>query len=328
MNAELYKVPLVQPFRIAHGSSTHRVMLRVEHDGVQAEAPFVPYYVDDPLEALEVVERMRSPDDELQSEAPRQARLVMDMLRHNLRARDAGVPVWSHLNLPNPNGIRCCKSIGIPDDLMKFQDQVAEMAQQFSVIKLKLGSGLLHRDETIVRLAREAAPDVTFIADANGGWLPLQAARILPVLGSMGLQAIEQPVSHRGGIKLWRKLRRTLKDEPVPTLLADESAHTAEDVSALAGLADGVNVKLLKCGGITNALRMIETARALGMKVMLGCMIETQVGIAYAAQLAGLADWVDLDGHLFLPHEGPDRVRFDQNGALRLPESGAFFANG
>jgi len=317
MNAELIQLPLVEPFRIAHGSSSHRVMLRVEHDGLRVEVPFVPYYNDDPLEALQTIQRMTSPDGELAANAPRQVVLVCDLLRHSMQARAAGMPVWSLLKLPDPNGVRGCRSIGIPEDMCTFRQRVAELAAQFRVIKLKLGTRSLAFDLAIVASAREAAPDATLLVDANGGWSVANAASIIPQLAAFGVEAVEQPVNHRMGIREWTKLRAALP-EPGVCLIADESVQRAEGVAPLAGLAGGINVKLLKCGGIGGALRMMEMARQHQMKVMLGCMIETQSGIGHAAQLAGLADWIDLDGHFYLPDEGLGTVRYDENGALRL----------
>lgn len=207
--------------------------------------------------------------------------------------------------------------MGIPEDLVVFRQRVAELAGQFRTMKLKLGSGDASFDLAIAASAREAAPDVKLLADANGGWSVEEAVSIIPELAALGLEVVEQPVSHRMGSREWRRLRDMLP-EPGVCLIADESAQTAEDVKLLVGLADGVNVKLLKCGGISGALRMISAARQHDMKVMLGCMIETQNGISHAAQLAGLADWIDLDGHFYLPDDGSRLVRYDENGALRL----------
>ena len=105
---------------------------------------------------------------------------------------------------------------------------------------------------------------------------------------------------------------------PIP-LYTDESTQTADDVRAFAGLADGVNVKLLKCGSIEEAKTMIRFARDLRMKVMLGCMIESSIGITAAAHLAPLADWIDLDGHLYVTDDDYEGIRYDAEGHLVMP---------
>lgn len=319
LTASLRTLTLIESFRIAHGASAERTVLRVACDGVEAEAPFVPYYGDDPETSLNAVLTLASPEELLPQSAPRPARLAMDLLRHGLAAQRAGVPLWEHLHLPDPDGKAGCRSFGIPEDLAVFRDCVAQMALQFHVLKLKLGSGNGDFDEAICATAREAAPRATLLADANGGWSPREAARLLPKLARFDLAFVEQPVSHRCGIEAWQELRSLPGGNALP-LVADESAQTTDDVPALAGLVDGVNVKLLKCASISGALRMMEAARMHRLMVMLGCMIETQVGITYAAHLAGCADWIDLDGHFYLPDEGRPGIRYDANGALHLPQ--------
>jgi L-Ala-D/L-Glu epimerase len=317
MTAELVTLPLIRPFRIAHGGSSHRIMLRLSHESAVAEAPFVPYYPDDPLAALEALRSLDGPKAELPRTASRSARLALDLLRHELAAQQHEVPLWQHLSLPDPNGKPGCRSLGIPDDLTTFAVEVTALAMQFSLIKLKLGSGDIAYDEQIVTVARQVAPQRTLMADANGGWSVDEAATLIPRLAASGLRLIEQPVHHQLGADGWRALRKQLPACEV-SLIADESVQTAADVPEWVGLADGINVKLLKCASLSEALQMIRVSRHHGMGVMLGCMVETQIGISFAAQLAGLADWIDLDGHFYLPQQGPQRVSYDANGSLHL----------
>ena len=131
---------------------------------------------------------------------------------------------------------------------------------------------------------------------------PEEGARLIPELVRLGVELIEQPFPARQ----LPQLRWLQERSPIP-IVADESAVTIDDLDALVGVVAGVNVKLTKCGGVGPALAMMRRARELGFRVMLGCMEETSVGIAAAAALAGLADWVDLDGNLLLardPFEG------------------------
>jgi L-alanine-DL-glutamate epimerase-like enolase superfamily enzyme len=152
--------------------------------------------------------------------------------------------------------------------------------------------------------------------DANEAFSPEEAVEVVTELKEIGVGMIEQPVPVFAGTEALRKV--TEAAFPVP-VIADESAITARDVPGLAGCVSGVNVKLAKCGGIRRALEMIHTARAHGMLVMLGCMVETSLGISAAAQISGLVDFVDLDGAMLLaddPYAGP----VYDNGRILLPE--------
>jgi len=317
MHGELRTLQLTEPFRIAHGTSTERTVLRLSHDGVIAEAPFVPYYAESPEAALAFVRALHDPFDSLPADAPRAARLAHDVLKHLLLARSAGVPLWQHLNLPDPNGRLACRSLSIPSDLAAFRQRVADTARQFHVLKLKLGSGDVAHDLDIVRVAREAAPHATLIADANGGWTVEQAVDLIPRLAALGLTMIEQPVTHREGIAPWMALKAGLPTPPIP-VFADESVQTSADVTTMAPFVQGISVKLLKCATIGEALATIRRGRELGKQVLLSCMIESSYGITVAAHLSGLADYIDLDGHLYLANDPGGGITFDADGRLHL----------
>jgi L-alanine-DL-glutamate epimerase-like enolase superfamily enzyme len=146
------------------------------------------------------------------------------------------------------------------------------------------------------------------------------AAKMIPKLEVFGLELIEQPIHHDGGILAWQELRFMLPRLAIP-LYADESAQTAEDVPALLGLVEGVNVKLLKCRSFSGAVAMIQAARNCGLGVLLGCMIESSIGITAAAHLAPWADYADLDGHLYLAEDDYQGVTFDPKGCLIMPDA-------
>ena len=318
MIAELHRLILNEPFRIAHGTSNERQVVRVRCDGCVAEAPFVPYYGDSPEETLKVLQDLDFPKQILPQDAPRAARLAVDLLRHQLAAKGAGKPLWQHLNLPDPNGKPGCRSFSIPEDFGVFREKVAETALQFRVLKLKLGSGNMEFDEAIVAYARECAPRATLLADANGGWSPRDAAKILPRLDRYELELVEQPVTHRDGLDPWKELESHLVRHFM-RLVADESAQTEEDVVPLLPYVDGVNVKLLKCASIGGARKMIATAKEHDIIVLLGCMIESSLGTAAAAHLAGSVDWIDLDGHLYVANDDhAGLLRYDSSGRLSL----------
>jgi L-alanine-DL-glutamate epimerase-like enolase superfamily enzyme len=176
-------------------------------------------------------------------------------------------------------------TIGL-DTPEKMQAKVAEAAP-YPVLKIKLGTD---RDEEILRTIRDVT-DKPIRVDANAGWTRERALAMLPVLDTYGVEFLEQPLppDDLEGIGAVRRAAR------IPVLV-DESCIVATDIPRVAGAADGINIKLAKCGSLREALRMIATARAHGMMVMVGCMIESSLGITAAAHFSPLVDAADLDG--------------------------------
>ncbi len=321
LRADLKVLRLTEAFRIAHGVSQERTVLRVFWDGAVGEAPFVPYYHENPEEALSWLQALTWTGGPPPESGPRAARLALDLLWHDHLGRAAGKPLYQMWDLDPSLSPPGCRSLGIPTDLDEFILKVEDTAQKFPVLKLKLGSGNLAFDEEIVAQARAAAPEATIFADVNGGWSVPDAAALIPRLATYGLSFVEQPIHHKGGVEAWRELRRLLRQaDCVVNLYADESAQTAADIPALAGLVEGVNVKLLKAGSFAGAKRMIQEARAHGLKVMLGCMIESTIGVTAAAHLAPIVDGIDLDGHLYLAEDDYTGIRYSGDGELILPE--------
>lgn len=317
MSAALHSLALSEPFHIAHGSSAARTMLRVSRDGHVAEAPFVPYYGEDPEVTLTAIES-GTPIAHL----PRTARLAFDLLELDLATGAAGETLGAHAARrlgpprgPLPPG---CRSLGIPDDLGLFSQKVSGLAKQFRVLKLKLGSGDLGLDLATVSVARLAAPEASLILDVNGGWDPTEAPMMIWKLMDYRPTLIEQPIHHTLGLDVWRDLRAEMP-EGAPPIYADESAQTVADLDGLAGYVDGVNVKLLKCGSFDGAIDMIAGARRLGLGVLLGCMIESSLGTTAAAHLAPWADWIDLDGHFYLAHDDYEGIAYASDGSLVMP---------
>jgi L-alanine-DL-glutamate epimerase-like enolase superfamily enzyme len=138
-------------------------------------------------------------------------------------------------------------------------------------------------------------------------------------MARFGLQLLEQPLTHLGGREIWRELRARLPSQTIP-LFADESFQQESDLRDLAGLVQGVNIKLLKSGGYSEALACLARARLLGLDVMLGCMIESSIGVTAAAHLAGSVDWIDLDGHMYLEADDFKGLGYDGQGGLQMPQ--------
>ena len=317
MNATLHTLQLREPFHIAHGSSSSRQVLRVQEGGRIAEAPFVPYYGEVPEETLRIVSQAVLP-----ATLPRAATLAFNLLRHDIVCHAQNVPLGAVAEKILGSGGKspsACHSLPIPSDLDAFGDKVERLSKQFRVLKLKLGSGDLGLDIATVSIARLAAPDAQLILDINGGWDVLQAPAMIEKIMEYAPALIEQPIHHDLGVDAWEELRANLPAE-APLIYADESVQSAADIPALAHLIDGVNVKLLKCGSFEGAAAMIAAAREHELGVLVGCMIESSLGITAAAHLAPWADWIDLDGHLHLSDDDFDGLRFSAEGQLIMPQ--------
>jgi L-alanine-DL-glutamate epimerase-like enolase superfamily enzyme len=185
----------------------------------------------------------------------------------------------------------------------------------YPIIKVKLGPD----DPEGAIAAIRSATNARLRVDANAGWTPQQALDLIPRLEKYNLEFIEQPLP-AGDVESYRWLRGELKREGVRLgIFADESVKTSADVAKYAGAIDGVVVKLMKTGGLREALRAIHTARAHGMEIMLSCMVESSVGVTAAAHLAPLCDYLDLDGPLLVGNDPFSGVKYD-GATLILPD--------
>jgi L-alanine-DL-glutamate epimerase-like enolase superfamily enzyme len=194
---------------------------------------------------------------------------------------------------------------------------MAEQAKalDFPIIKIKLGS---EKDEAIVAAIRSVT-NARLMVDANAGWSRERALQIIPRLVDFDLDLVEQPLAVddvEGYFWLKEKLQAQHVDIPI---FADETAKTSHDVVKLAGAIDGVVVKTMKSEGLREALRMIHTARAHDMQIMLGCFIESSVGVTAAAHLAPLCDYADLDGPLLIRNDPYRGLKYD-GAKLTLPD--------
>ncbi len=199
-------------------------------------------------------------------------------------------------------------SVGI-DSPNRIRSKVAE-ANAFQVLKIKLGT---KQDQDIISAVRQAT-DKPLRIDANEGWHDREEAlRMIIWLASRGVELIEQPMP-AGQLDNIAWLRER---SPLP-LVADEDVCGVDDIDRLAGIYDGINVKLMKAGGATAAATMLEKAQALDLKIMLGCMIESSIGITAASFLAPQVDWIDLDGNLLISND-PFTGTTCEEGKLLLP---------
>ncbi|HWK88453.1 MAG TPA: dipeptide epimerase, partial [Longimicrobium sp.] len=236
------------------------------------------------------------------------ARSAVSAALHDLVGKKLGMPVWKLWGLDPAAASRSSFTIGI-DDVQVMREKVRE-AEGYPILKIKVGTA---RDAEILSMIRQEAPTKTIRVDANTGWTAKQAIAALPMLAEYGVEFVEQPLpaADLEGLRLVRE------HSPLP-IIADESCEVASDVARLVGVVDGVNIKLAKCGSLREAVRIVHAARAHGMSVMLGCMVESTLGIAAAIQLAPLVDYVDLDGAALLatdPFRGPG---MNADGTLRF----------
>jgi L-alanine-DL-glutamate epimerase-like enolase superfamily enzyme len=235
------------------------------------------------------------------------ARAALSSALHDLVGKRLGVPVYRLWGLDPAKAPRSTFTIGI-DTPEKMRAKVRE-AEQYPILKIKLGTD---RDVEILRTIRDTT-DREIRVDANCGWTLKQTVRMLPVLEEFGVTVLEQPLPPDQLDGLAEIRRRA--DIPV---IADESCETAADIPPLVGKVDGINIKLAKCGSLREAIRMIAIARAHGMTVMVGCMIESSIGITAAAHFTPLVDIVDLDGAALLADDPFVGATID-GGRVSLP---------
>ena len=309
-------------FRNARGASDVRqnVLVEIEdgaHVGLGEAAP-IKRYGEDQGSASRAVEEMAGrlgdtrafADAAARAAVPgqRSAEAAVDIALHDLAGQRLCAPLHAMLGLDPRQGPPTSFTIGI--DTPEVVARKVREASDYEILKVKMGSD----DDREVLTAVRDTTDRLLRVDANEGWTIESARERLPWLRSLGVEFVEQPLP-ADQIEETRALRRRSR---LP-FYADESVHRAADIPPLAGAFDGINIKLMKCGGLNEALDMIAVARAHGMKIMLGCMIESSIAITAAAHISPLVDLADLDGNLLLDHD-PYVGATVKDGRLVLPD--------
>ena len=301
---------LHSPFRIAHGASTQRrnALVRIEEGVGEAALPsYYPHEVSDirtyaaSLDLPDLSEGLPAVRTIIDSlpEGPAPGRAAVDMALHDLLGKRLGQPLYRLFGLDPLQAPPSSITLPIPGSVRELKERLRDL-EGIRQVKLKLGSGDPDHDLELVRTAVQQFSGSVCV-DVNAGWSLDQAARLIPRLARFDLLFIEQPIDSPEREE-WHQLRRLLPSG-IPPLIADESHQSAGDIIELAGAADGINVKLAKCGGIAAAMQAIAVARALDMKVLLGCMIESNVAVSAAAHIAPLADYLDLDASIHLARD-------------------------
>jgi L-alanine-DL-glutamate epimerase-like enolase superfamily enzyme len=325
LTAEPLTLTTTHPFVIARGGRReHRVVwVRLAGpDGLEGwgEADPSSYYGETADTVLAALRRLAPlvPDDPFALEeaeaafvraepAAAAARAALSGALHDLVGKRLGQPLYRVWGL-NPDVVPD-SSFTIGLDTPEGMAAKARAAHEYPILKIKLGTP---DDEAILRAVRDAT-DKPLRVDANAGWTRERALALLPLLEEHRVELLEQPLAP-DDLEGLAAVRRAA---PMPVVV-DESCVVARDIPRIAGVADGINIKLAKCGSLREALRMIATARAHGLLVMLGCMIESSLGITAAAHLAPLVDAADLDGAA-LTLDDPFTGATIVGGALRLP---------
>lgn len=315
---------LGQPFRISRGTQTiaHNVLVSLTHEGVvgTGEAAPSPYYGEHRATVCAALAVFASElgDDVMQIEAVLNrldsclrlngsAKAAIDIALHDLIGQRLGVPLFQLYGLSAERTPVTSFTIGI--DTPSAMARKAAAASAYPILKVKVGTASDRQNLTAIREVSSARIRV----DANAAWTAKQAVAALDALREFDLELVEQPVAadDLDGLRFVRE------HTPLP-VIGDESCVVPSDIPRVLGCVDGINIKLVKCGGLRRAFQMIQTARACGLQVMMGCMIESSILITAAAHLSPLLDYADLDGNLLLtddPYQGVTAER----GQLRLP---------
>ena len=310
VSATTERFKLREVFTISRGSRTEaEVVTATATDGThRGMGECVPYkrYGETPDSVLAQIAEMADavggeadPITALQAHPPGAARNALDCALWDLRAKASGRPVWGLLGLTAPGPLTTAFTLSLEDPDVMREKAAREAARPLLKIKLG-GEGDLARLEAV----REGAPDSAIVVDANEGWTVDSYAEIAPTLLRLGVKMVEQPLP-AGDDAALADIER-----PLP-VCADESCHTSASLPDLLGKYDMVNIKLDKTGGLTEALKLRDAARAEGFQVMMGCMVGTSLAMAPAVLVAQGAEVIDLDGPLLLGEDRDPPIRFE-----------------
>ena len=319
---------LITPFRISRGVQdiSPNVVVEIHHQNIKGigEASPAEYYGESPASVLACIKLFRHDletlhDDPFALEDIMQkldntmglnpsAKAAVDMALYDIIGKMLGVPVYKLLGLNAAKTPYTSFTIGLDSPAQMAKKAAA--AKDYPVLKVKLGT---KNDLDIIKAIRDVSA-ATIRVDANTAWTAKEAIQKINALAPYNIEFIEQPVPSHDlkGLKLIHD------NVPVP-IIADESCVVVEDVPRIAECVDGINIKLMKCGGIRHALKMIHVARAHHLSIMIGCMIESSLAITAAAHLTPLVDYADLDGQLLIESDPYEGVRVEQ-GKLVLPD--------
>ena len=306
--------PLKSAFRISRGSKTTAdvVTVKLTRNGVQGWGECVPYprngeTVESVTEQLQSVPPHITRADLIETLPAGAARNALDCAIWDVKAKETNRRVWQLANLPKPKPVQTAftLSLGTVENMTRAATQNAHRP----ILKLKVGTP---DDLDRLMAVRNAAPDAKLVIDANEGWTIDDYQLLIGHLVDMNIALIEQPFPAGQDACL------SNLDRPIP-ICADESVHTSEDLPALVGKYDCLNIKLDKSGGLTTAIDLKAKAQAMGFDIMVGCMVGTSLAMAPALLLASDATLVDLDGPLLLTKDRDTPISYDARGMHPAP---------
>ncbi len=325
IDAKPIELHLTTPFRIARSvqHTSPNVIVQVNHEDFTGygEASPAEYYGEsletvlacvslfagnlgnDPFMLEDVMEHL----DKIIGLNP-SAKAAVDMALYDIIGKMLNVPLYKLLGLNPAHAAHTSFTIGIDTPLNMAKK--ALVARDYPILKVKVGT---KHDLDNIKAIRDVTAAVIRV-DANTGWTPKEAIKNINALVPYAIEFVEQPVPAHD----WAGLKLIRDNVPVP-IIADESCVTVDDIPRLVDIVDGINIKLMKCGGIRHALKMIHVARAHNLRVMIGCMIESSLAITAAAHLTPLVDYADLDGNLLITDDPYMGVTVDK-GKLLLPD--------
>lgn len=304
-------------------TNTPDVLVRIEYDGLSGygEASMPPYLgestesvctflqkvnlgqFNDPLILEDILDYVDNTAD-----GNCAAKAAIDIALHDLAGKILGIPCYKLFGLNPERTPDTTYTIGIDSQDM-IRRKIKEVEGRFNILKIKLGTD---HDREIIRTVREVT-DLPLAVDANQGWDNLSEAEdMVCLLKEYGAVMVEQPMKKDA----LDDIARLKEVSPLP-IYADESVQRATDIARLKGVFDGVNIKLMKCTGMREAWKMINTAHCLGMKTMLGCMTETSCAVTAASHLSPAVDFADLDGNILISNDPFEGVAV-KNGRLTL----------
>jgi muconate cycloisomerase len=316
ISVEIFTVHKRFPLTISRGTTaqTTNVWLRVEQDGIEGWGEASPFSLGNHRQCTETIrnalqqvapvlkkfsplERQRIELVLNESQVPDSARAALDVALHDWLGKRVELPLWQMWGLDRSRIVPTSVTIGINlPEVAKTRVRDWLKLTDVRVLKVKLGSPAgIEADQAMLMAVREEAPGQELYVDANGGWSLDDAVVMCTWLAGQGVKYVEQPLPRGEENRLVLLKARS----PLP-IFVDESCLTSRDIPQLADCVDGINIKLMKAGGLTEAMRMVDTARAYGLQVMFGCYSDSSLSNTAAAHLSPLADYLDLDSHLNL----------------------------
>ncbi|MFC1558349.1 dipeptide epimerase [candidate division KSB1 bacterium] len=327
-----FELKLKHEFRIARETQvvSKNLFVRININGITGYGEGAPteYYNEDIDKIIEIAKSLRNIDEpdldnpnlffknmeENYKKYP-SLRMAVDSAIYDIIGKYKKVPLYKMFGYERENTPQTSFTIGI--DTKDIFHQKLKEAVSFPIIKVKMGS---ENDFDIIKILK-LFPEKKYCIDANEGWEKEEAVKKIEMINEIGVEFIEQPLKKDDleGI-LWLKERVDVK------IYTDENVRTSYDIDNIKDIYDGINIKLTKCGGIYEALKMIDKAKLYNLDIMFGCMIESSIGITAAAHLSPVANFADLDGNLLINND-PFKGVLVNEGKLVLPKQSGLGIN-